>query len=238
MGPFESLVEKKFSEQVGTPQFPRMLARYTAETEGIALAEAARRSLSRVFRIFTDPARNAAILTAFRGEYSFDENIARNRKLMADLRTAGYGFVPVLGGFVETTDDGDKREVDEESLVISGPVSVETAENLQELRDPIPSATAMSIGGFQRTMLMLCRKYDQDGVLLKLSGSTDVVLLEKSGSSMTLGPWRLNDAAKYYTKMRFGAQAGRKMEFTFECAGDGNAMTRRVVETYFKRKGQ
>ena len=235
MGPFESAVERKFSEQVLTPAFPRMLTRYVAETESIPMEEAARRSLSRVFTLFTDSTRNAAIITAFRGggEYTFDENIARNRKLMADLRAAGYGYVPVLGGFVETADDGSKREVDEESLVVSGPVTEDAPAPLA-----VPADTMAAVGAFQRTMLSLCRKYEQDGVLLKLGGSTDVVLLEKSGSSMTLGPWRLNTAAKYYTKMRFGAQAGRKMEFTFECAGGGNAITRRVVEEHFRRKGQ
>lgn len=225
MGPFESVVEKQFDERaVNTPEFPRMLSRYVAETEGIPMNEAARRSLSRVFRLFTDPARNAAIITAFRGEYPYQTNLVRNRALMADLRAKGFGFVPVIGGWIEDVADGTTRPVEEESLVVSGPIVEDVA--------PMPEVST----AFSNVMYAMLRKYDQDGVLLKLSGSTDALILNKNGSTFSLGPWRLNMAAKYYTKMRLGAQAGRKMEFQFEHAGDDSVSTRQAVHAYFRNK--
>lgn len=42
------------------------------------------------------------ILTAFRSELSQSENRSRNKQLMNDLKSAGYSFIKITGGFKET----------------------------------------------------------------------------------------------------------------------------------------
>lgn len=234
MGPFEREVENRHkAELVTTPEFPRLYAEYIAHTEDISIEEAARRSLARIFDIFTDPMRNAAIITAFRGENDLPTNRRLNRSLMRDIRRQGYGFTPVTGGWVEQTDDGGTREVEEESLVVSGPV-VETM--YQD--GPVEAPGVASAEQFQADILRWVRKYEQEGGLLKLAGSTDAVMLNPDGSSFTLGQWRLNDAAKYYTKMKGGGQRGRKIEFAFECAGSEDAALHQRVQRFFEDRAK
>lgn len=233
MGPFEKQVESRHKAKlVNTPEFPRLYVEYIAETEGCSLEEAARRSLSRIFRLFTEEDRNAAIITAFRGEYSLAENRVRNRKLMSDLRTLGYGFTPVIGGWIEHAAGGDDRKVEEESLVVSAPLTERVA---VKVADPVKAADAEE---FQSHMLAMVRKYDQDGVLLKLVGDDTAHILNKDGSSFSLGPWRLNNAAQYYTILKKGGQRGRRMEFAFECAGNETLSTRQAVQAFFEGKVQ
>lgn len=234
MGPFEREVENNWkANAVNTPEFPRLYAEYISETENCSLKEAARRSLSRIFNLFTDPKRNVAIITAFRGEFGLPENRARNRQLMADLRAMGYGYAPVIGGWIEHTEDGKERKVEEESLVVSGPV-------VEALFQDAPVEAPGAIAGekFQQDMLKLIRKYDQDGVLLKLSGTKDAIILNKDGTSFRLGPWKMNSAAQYYTTMRRGGQLGKRWEFAFECAGTDTMSTRQAVRKFFEARGK
>lgn len=234
MGPFEKQVENNWKAQtVSTPEFPRRYAEFIAAREGCSLEEAARRSLSRIFRMFTDEKRNAAIITAFRGEYGLAENRQRNRQLMSDVRSLGFGFVPVIGGWIEHVAGGPDRTVEEESLVVSGPVVEAVYADA-----PVEAPAATAAEQFKTNMHRLIRKYDQDGVLLKLAGSTDAIILNNDGSSFTLGPWRLNSAAQYYTKMRRGGQRGKKMEFAFECAGAENMATRQAVQKFFEERAK
>lgn len=228
MGPFEKHVNARFeADTVNTPDFPRRYVEYIAHTEGCDLKEAARRSLSRIFRIFTEPKRNVAILTAFRDDYTLPENRQRNRQLMADIRRLGYGFVPVIGGWIEKQDSGEFRPVEEESIVVSGPM-VERVFTDGPVEAPGREAGLQ----FQANIHKLVRKYDQDGALLKLSGSKSAIILEKSGNTFSLGPWSLNKAAENYTKMRGGGQKGRK--FAFEAAGNESSTTRQSVKRFFE----
>jgi hypothetical protein len=69
----------------------------------VSLEEAARRSLGRVFGQVSGSPNTLVIITAFRGENTLAINRGRNARLSGDLRGYGWGFTPVLGGFVETT---------------------------------------------------------------------------------------------------------------------------------------
>lgn len=187
---------------------------YKASQEGVPLAEAARRSLARLFDLMqaNQPAP-IAIFTAFRGENTIQKNRSLNRDLEGDLRKLGWGYVPVFGGFTEKIRDesgketGKTKKVDsEESYFVFG-------------------------GGeknkFLTSVQLLLAKYRQEGAVVKLPDEPQAYLLAASGERTPLGNWSLNQAAEYYTRMRKGPP-GR--QFTFECAGDSSRTTRMVVE--------
>jgi len=246
MGPFEMQTEARFkADAVNSADFPRRYTEFIAWSEKCSLEEAARRSLARMFGLFSDVKRNASIITAFRGGEDLSkmapearkkaevkllrENRGRNRQLMQDLRGMGYGFTPVLGGWVETSDDGDVRSVEEESLVVSGPI-VEAV-----FADAPVEAPGVSAGvKFQADMHKLVKRYNQDGVLMKLSGATDLIVLLKGGQQINVGTWSMNKAAANYTKMRGGGQRGVK--FAFESAGSESSSTRLAVRMYLEQQ--
>lgn len=179
----------------------------------MTLVEAAIRSLARLRALAHDPRTNLAIMTAFRGEYDLRTNLLRNRALAYDLRSAGLGFVPVVGGFRERAHDvsgqetGEVAPVEEESYFVV---------------DLTGAADA-----FQSAILRLVRKYQQEGAVLKLAGKSAADLLTVEGDKERLGEWSLNRAADYYTRLRKGPP-GRS--FVFEAAGDSSLITQRLVE--------
>ena len=93
---------------------------------------------------------DCAILTAFRGQYSNAENRERNKALLADLRSFGYGPIDIEGTYQEEILDdqgnglGKTRTVTEESFFVP------------EL---------FGAHGALDTMLDLGRKYEQDAIL-------------------------------------------------------------------------
>lgn len=98
------------------------------------------------------------IITAFRGEYDYLENVKRNQKLKADIDKSGYSYIPVWGGFIETNaDTGERKEVKERSFVILnyGRGTTGEFEDSEELK---------KLG--QR----LCKKYEQESYLYKPKG--------------------------------------------------------------------
>jgi hypothetical protein len=147
----------EFLQHDGDP-FARYLE-YKAHQDGVALEEAASRSLGRLFGQVSGSPNTLVIITAFRGEYTLAVNRARNAQLSSELRGLGWGFTPVLGGFVETTPDGDgrpqQRRVHEESLFVnaSGDARQVTAK-----------------------VITLLGKYQQEAALVKFAGSESASL--------------------------------------------------------------
>lgn len=230
MGLFEDLIDNAYkASRVNTEDFPRLYVEYLAAMDGVSLEEAAGRSLARVFALFSETTRNVAIISAFRGgEFTLTQNRGRNRSLMSDIRSLGYGYTPVYGGWIESIDGSDKtRKVEEESLIVSGPTSDDYAQSAEQ---------------FLGSMKLLRQKYNQDGVLLKLAGSDTASLLNRDGSIVKLGAWSVHNASAYYTRMRKGPREqpksddGRAFEFQFECAGSDSPVTRQVVAAFFENK--
>lgn len=90
--------------------------------------------------------RECMFITAFRSEYSYKENLRRNKELGNDLQNSGLGFVPCKGGFIE-----NKGKINE----------VEVTENTYFVIN-----TKFASQDFVDLAISLCKKYNQDAVLV------------------------------------------------------------------------
>ncbi len=159
-------------------------------------------SLNRVWQHFNSD-RPFAIVTAFRGEYSRDENVQRNKELAATVRNMGYGFFYLDGFWVENEGTDKEQHVSEDSLFIIG----------KEGQDDI----------FVRDMVHLGKEYDQDGVLVKTIDG--VKIYDKNGNPMfDIGNFTPNKAGEAYSKLRHG-----KGTFIFESERDDIGFIQRLA---------
>jgi hypothetical protein len=98
------------------------------------------------------------IITAFRGEFDYPQNVKRNVKLKSDIDKSGYSYIPVWGGFIETdAETGEQKEVKERSFVI-----------LNFKRGS--SEIAGDSESLKKLGRMLCKKYEQESYLYKPQG--------------------------------------------------------------------
>lgn len=67
----------------------------------VSITEAAARSMARLYGQITNNEKTVIIITAFRHENSLKVNRGLNVSLGADIRKLGWGYTPVMGGFVE-----------------------------------------------------------------------------------------------------------------------------------------
>lgn len=210
MKSFQEFAEER--EPFETEQY----IRFKAHQEGVDYSEAASRSLSRLVTQL-DSARNTiVVLTAFRSENPKAINRQLNSQLANDLRGLGWGYTPVLGGFVEEVVDEKgqpiKQRVHEESFFVNAPGTTQ-------------EVVAKVVG--------LLTKYRQEAALVKPTESQEGFLLFPNGSLESVGRWK-NDPqqmAIFYTRLRKGSQ-GR--QFTFEAAGDASIITRQAVAAFLK----
>lgn len=191
---------------------------YKASQDDVSLDEAARRSLSRAWQLSNDPSVNIAIITAFRGENDLPTNLSRNVQLSLDIRQAGYGFIPVAGGFVERIRDGQGKETGEEQKVEENSFFISS-------QDPPEQ--------FKKTILELVNKYNQEAALVRYVGEEDAHLLNANGSQFKVGKWAIDKLADYYTRMVKGPP---DREFVFEAAGDDSVMTQYAVKKFLESK--
>ncbi len=164
------------------------------------IEESSRRSFGRQYSLFDKEDQQIGILTAFRrslpnypgGEVPIEVNRKRNKSLINDLTALEYGYTPVIGAYPEE-DEATKLPgpiLEEESFIVSPKIDKTNEEVRNEL-------------------IELARKYDQDSVLIKFSGSKNGMLIFTSGDpSMDLGIWNPNKMAEIYTRMRWGANRG------------------------------
>jgi hypothetical protein len=100
--------------------------------------------------------KEIGIITSFRSGKSLKENRKRNQQLANDIRSAGYGFVKVDGGYVQNFGEDTAQDVDEESYFVVG--NDKNPNSLKEL------------------LSELGEKYNQDSVLYKPVDG-DVILI-------------------------------------------------------------
>lgn len=73
-------------------------------------------SLSRLWKKYQDS--DSGTITAFRGEYSKKENLARNAELKAALLGAGYSVTSVDGVYIENYGSANEKQVKEKSFIV------------------------------------------------------------------------------------------------------------------------
>ena len=196
----------KFNEFIDGRDDPiRRYVTWLADRYDETLEEAARRSLGRVMKLVKEAVDPQALITAFRGERTLFENRRKNKELEADIRGNHWGFIPVLGGYIEKVKDdegeetGESRQIeDEESFFVVG-------------KGEGPE--------FRNKVLELVVKYDQESAAIKCPGDNRGFLLEANGNEFPLGVWSQNKMAQYYTKMKMGA---KDRQFAFEQESDGS----------------
>lgn len=73
-------------------------------------------SLSRLWKKYQDC--DSGTITAFRGEYSKKENLARNAELKAALLGAGYSVTSIDGVYIENYGSANEKPVKEKSFIV------------------------------------------------------------------------------------------------------------------------
>lgn len=113
-------------------------------------------------------------ITAFRGERDLATNRKNNSKLENDIRSLGYGFIRLGGGYKE---EGKDKPTPEESFCIIDN-NLKNAKTEQEMLD----ASKM----FLDEMLTLGRKYEQDSILIRYylgNGKYKLAWVNQTGDS-------------------------------------------------------
>lgn len=152
-------------------------------------------SLSRIYQHSTES--NIGMLTAYRGQYSVKQNEDRNSKLKSDILSMGFGYVPVVGHYIENPGTPNEQKVKEQSFLV-----ISSANDSGKLKNFLKRAG---------------EKYDQDSVLYKDSSNEEAVLIGTAsgrwpglGQEEKIGKWHPNRIGTYYSQMK-----GHRT-FTFE----------------------
>ena len=154
-------------------------------------------SLSRVWQHFNDKNTTAVILTGFRGDKSYEENVRRNKKIVAELRKAGFGYFFVDGYWIENQGTPEEMKVSEDSIFVV-------------TKDPKKSKKLIELSH------KLANKYNQDAIFVKEPDS--VYLLNKDGSKYELtGGLKPGKMGEFYTQLRNNKKANT---FVFESERD------------------
>lgn len=139
--------------------------------------------------------RECMFITAFRSEYSMKENLRRNKFLKDDLENSGLGFVSCKGGFIENRGEETEREVTETSYFVIN--------------------TKFSPQDFVDLAISLCKKYNQDAVLVTFPPTKDWTTkilsryYDKNGNvDMEFEGISLNNIEEFFTKI-----SGKKFKF-------------------------
>jgi hypothetical protein len=171
------------------------------------------------------------IITAFRHEYSYVENVRRNNKLKQDIDKTGYSYIPVWGGFIEKDEPtGELKTVKERSFIITNFPRGKSIpnEDSEELK---------SIGK------MLCKKYDQDSFLYKPTGTETIAYYLKSNGSVdqkftNVTPTEAADI--YFTNLSKAAKKELKLtkSFTYREGVIWLAQSQKSLDEAYKRMGE
>jgi len=148
--------------------------------------------LSRVWQLART--RHFAIMTAFRNNYSREENTQRNTELAASIRAFGAGFWVLNGHWVENSGTAYPVESKEESFFIS-----------------LPKTNNADLTAF---VIKQCCRYNQEAAIIKPEPDAPVVLLSQNGDMETIGTFSPDKVAKAYSRIR-----GTGHTFVFEGAG-------------------
>jgi hypothetical protein len=170
------------------------------------------------------------ILTAFRGEFDYKQNVKRNQLLKADIDKSGYSYIPVWGGFIETdVESGEQKEVKERSFIIL---------NFQRgTNEPMGDSEDLKELGRK-----LCKKYAQESYLYKPQGKeTKAYYLTATGkvdmAFSTATPTKSVDM--YFTNLaKSSKKAVGKKAFTYREGVIWLAQSPKTLAEAYKRMGE
>ena len=128
---------------------------------------------------------DCAFISACRNENTPEENNKRTKALSKDLQDLGYGFIKIKGHYIEEKSDGTQIPVDEKSFAIFN-----NNDQFQYKTD------------FMRDMIALCRKYDQECVLIKLKGQPGHYYSQDGTTSENFNKISLDILDNYYSQLR------------------------------------
>ena len=174
-------------------------------------------SLGRVYQHVTKNASESfAIITAFRGGFSKQENISRNKSLEGNVRSLGLGFFKVKGYWVECSDSS----LDYDSCP-------------EDKKVPVVETSLFIPNISQKDAVRLGKLYDQDAIIYQGKETNDKVeLISKSGKTLAkLGEFSPNKIKQAYTKVK-----GKSFTFEgFEYRPSG-MLSNIAFESYLKQR--
>jgi len=112
--------------------------------------------------------RGFAMLTAFRSEYTLSQNRGRNRQLASRLKSLGYGFIKVTGGYTENigpdNPNWDDAEPTSDPDIRRLPIMEESF--LVPMYDINVHDVVADFNTFKSDMIDLGKEFEQDSVLV------------------------------------------------------------------------
>ena len=150
-------------------------------------------------RVITHIENGCCFISASRGENTEQENAESTDRLAADIRSLGLGYIQVLGGFIENKGTPDEVEVTERSFIIPQPNTLSDVE-------------------FFESMIDLCKKYNQDSVLISMPGYCDFGYYNKDGE-LDFSPgeklvFSEDKIGEYFSTLHKGSKRNKKFAFT------------------------
>jgi hypothetical protein len=151
-------------------------------------------SLSRLYQHTLD--RNIGIITAFRGRYPVSENKARNSKLQAEIRTAGFGFYRVDGHYIEGYGSEVSKDVKEQAFLVIG----DKGDDEGRLKGFLRKA-----GARYNQDSVLYKSFDGKAVLIGTQGKDEdgnPVEFPGLGKEFSVGEFKPMKVSQFYSKMK------------------------------------
>ena len=174
--------------------------------------------LSRIVQKVKQESKDFAVITAYRYEFDKQENIKRNRQLRQEFNSRKMGVYQLVGHWQECQLQGVEYENCPKDQLI----------DVVERSYLVVRPDEMEYKHFSDLILMLVKRFDQDGALISKDGTIN--LIEKNGSIMSIGSsMTLNKISQAYS------QHVKKMNvpFVFEAVVPGTNFGKQL----FKDKG-
>jgi len=140
--------------------------------------------LARVIQHFTSDEKVVAIISAFRGEYTYSENVIRNKQLASEIKQNGYGYVYVDGHWIEKAGNNDGAE---DSILIIG--------------------NSNDNGKLKGLLRKWNVKFNQDACIYKADGTTNSSLIFQNGREESLGELHVKDIERIKSDLAKKADA-------------------------------
>jgi len=154
-------------------------------------------SVSRLLTHFNET--GFAVLTAYRGERTPEENAAKLGELKGKVRDAGYSFIPIEGRGREQHPDGTETIASEPGVFIPEKPLYKDAPELL---------------GFA---LQLGRDYDQTSILYKSpTGPVEEVLCATGEVKSTMPRFGVKEWASFWTSIVHGSKSQQGLKVVFE----------------------